>query len=394
MNTASSMKREQRMLLRPYEAALRRYLKQGSAAALRPAVRLGRRAVALRLETLDLALIHEQALLVQALPIRASVVRDRVVKRAGTFFAEAILPLEETHRLAREANLRLRRLNRALSRRTRELTASNRNLKKEIFKRKGVERTLRLSEKRSSRLLKQSSRLQEELRQLSRRVLSAQEEERKRISRELHDVIAQVLTGINVRLATLKTEAAVNARDLTKSISHTQRLVEKSVDIVHRFAYDLRPAVLDILGLIPALHSFMRKYAKETGIRVSLTASAGVAKLDSARSTVLYRVAQEALTNVARHARAKRADVSIRKLSKDICMQIKDDGRSFDVDRVLRASKSPHMGLLGMRERVEMIGGKFTVESSPGQGTTVQARIPFRNGARKHAGQVHEADTP
>ncbi len=116
-------------------------------------------------------------------------------------------------------------------------------------------------------MLEQSDHLQEQLRRLSRQILSAQEDERKKISRELHDVIAQTLTGINVRLATLKKEAALNTKGLDRNIARTQRLVEKSVDIVHQFARELRPAVLDDLGLIPALHSFVKIFSKRTGIR-------------------------------------------------------------------------------------------------------------------------------
>src|SRR5579859_341124 len=95
---------------------------------------------------------------------------------------------------------------------------------------------------------------------------------------------------------------------------------------------------------------------------------------------MLYRVAQEALTNVARHAHAARVDISIEKLSNGICMKIKDDGKSFEVDRVLHAKKNKRLGLLGMRERVEMVGGSLAVESAPGKGTTIRAQIPFTNG--------------
>jgi signal transduction histidine kinase len=221
--------------------------------------------------------------------------------------------------------------------------------------------------------------MQEELRLLSRQLLSAQEEERKMISRELHDQIAQTLTGINVRLASLKTESTLNNKGLQKKISSTQRLVEKSVDIVHRFARELRPTVLDDLGLIPALHSFMKSFATRTGVRTSLTAFAAVEQLATAKRTVLFRVAQEALTNVARHAHASRVEVSIQKLSDCICMRIKDDGKSFQVQRVLLAQGSKHLGLLGMRERLEMVGGRFDVESVAGTGTTIQAQIPPDN---------------
>jgi len=368
-------------LAQRYRKALRRHLHQRSAESLKPALRLGRQAVALGLETLDLTLIHEQALLAQALPIHSAGGRDLIIRRAGAFFAEAILPLEETHRSALDASLRLSRLNQALNRRTLDLAASNRKLKKEIVKREAVEQTLRASEQHSSRLLNQSRRQQEQLRNLSRQILSAQEEERKRISRELHDVIAQALTSINLRLSILKTEATVNTKGLTRNITRTQKLVEKSVEIVHRFARELRPAVLDYLGLIPALHSFMKNFTKETGVRTSLTAFAGVEELSNAKRTALYRVSQEALTNVARHAQASRVDVSLRRLPKAACLEIKDNGKSFDPERIMHSRKVKRMGLLGMRERIEMVGGTFAIESAPGQGTTLRARIPFRRGA-------------
>ncbi|MCX6992392.1 MAG: sensor histidine kinase [Kiritimatiellaeota bacterium] len=384
MSSSSSIKRKSRVLARQYHVALRRYLKQGAAASLKPAVRLGHQAVVLELETLDLALIHEQAMIAQALPIGASTARDRIIKRAKTFFAGVILPMEATHRTALEANTHLSRLNQALNLRTLALAASNRQLKKEIARRQVVEETLRQNERHTSWLLEQSRRLQEQLRLLSHRILSVQEEERKRISRELHDVIAQMLTGINVRLTTLKIEAASNTKGLSQKISRTQRLVERSVDIVHRFARELRPAVLDDLGLIPALQSFMKSFTKETGIRVSLTAFTGVEKLSSAKCTVLYRVAHEALTNVARHAQASRVEASIRRLPKAVCMDISDNGKGFDLKRVLFVGRCKRLGLLGIRERVEMVGGKFTVESVPGKGTTIHAQIPFNNGAKEH----------
>jgi len=373
------------LLARPYRAALSRYLKQGKAASLRPALKLGRRAVALGLETLALAVIHEREMIIQALPIRSSAARDSLIRRAGAFFAEAILPMEETHRLAMEANIHLGRLNQSLNKRTVDLAASNRQLKKEIAHRRVVEETLRKSDRHTGLLLEQSRCLQEQLRLLSRRILLAQEEERKRISRELHDVIAQMLTGINFRLATLKKEATDNTRGISDKISSTQRLVEKSVDIVHRFARELRPAMLDHLGLIPALHSFMKSFSKETGIRVSLTAFAALEELSSAKRTALFRVAQEALANVIRHSQADRAAVRIRRMPNAVCMQINDNGKAFDVEHMWRAKKGRHLGLLGMRERVEMFGGKFAVKSAPGRGTTITAQIPFKNGAGEGA---------
>jgi signal transduction histidine kinase len=372
-------------LSRRYAAALRTYLKQGSRAALQPARGLGRKVMAAGLETLDVARIHEQALIALVLPNDSPGARFAMVRRAGRFFAEVIIPIEKTHRTAREASAHFGHLNQTLRQRSADLAVSNRQLQREILRRKGVEESLRKSEKHYGLLLEQSQRMQEQLRQLTRQLLLAQEEERKKISRELHDEIAQTLTGINVRLAALKNAATHNTKGLQNKISSAQRMVEKSVDIVHRFARELRPTVLDDLGLIPALHSFVKSFSKQTRVHVRLTIFAGVEKLDNARRTTLYRVAQEALTNVARHAQASVVDVSIEKLSNGICMTIKDDGKSFQVDRILQANKNKRLGLLGMRERVEMVGGSFHVESVPDKGTTIRVQIPATNGrGRQH----------
>ena len=372
------MARKLNGLSQRYVVALRKHLKQGPRTSSPPAQGLGRRAMALGLETLDLARFHEQALITLVLPGYSAGTRGRMIRRAGTFFAEAITPIEKTHRTAQVANAHLNQTIQALNRRSVDLAASNRRLQREIAQRKTVEESLRKSEHHYSRLLEQSRHMQEQMRRLSRQLLSAQEEERKMISRELHDQIAQTLTGINVQLASLKTGARLGNKDLQEKISSTQRLVEKSVDIVHRFARELRPAVLDDLGLIPALHSFMKNFTTRTGVRVSLaTFAMKIEKLDAARRTALFRVAQEALTNVARHAQASRVEVSIQKRRGHLCMKIKDDGKSFNVERTLHANGGKRLGLLGMRERLEMVGGSFTVESAPQKGTTILAQIPL-----------------
>ena len=365
-----------------YRAALRTHLQQGRHASLEPARGLGGEALAAGLETLDLAKLHEQILVAEVLPACPVGRRSALIKQAGIFFAVAITPIEKMHRNAREAAVLLKKFIETLSQRTVELAASNLELSLEITQRKAAEEALRKSEHHYAQLLKQSDSLQEQLRRLSRQILSAQEEERKRISRELHDVIAQTLTGINVRLAALKKEAAINTNGLDRNIARTQRLVEKSVGIVHEFARELRPAALDDLGLIPALHSFVKLFSKRTRIHVHLKVFAGVEQLHGNQRTILYRVAQEALTNVSRHAQASGVEVSIRKLAEGICMKITDNGKSFEVERVLNARGPKRLGLLGMRERVEMVGGRFTVDSILGTGTTITALIPLeKNGA-------------
>jgi signal transduction histidine kinase len=359
-----------------YQEALRKHLQQDQQASLESARGLGGRALAAGLQTLDLAKLHEQTLVTKVLPTCPAGKRTAVIRQAGIFFAAAITPIEKTHYSAREITAQLKKFVETLSQRTVELAASNLELSLEVAQRKAAEEALRRSEHHYSQLLEKSERLQEQLRRLSRQVLSAQEEERKEISRELHDVIAQTLTGINVRLAALKKEAAINTKGLDRNIARTQKLVEKSVNIVHQFARELRPAVLDDLGLIPALHSYMKHFIERSGVRAHLRAFADVEHFDTAKRTVLYRIAQESLTNVARHAKASRVEVSIRKLHNAVCMEIKDDGRSFQVERKLNGSGNKRLGLLGMRERVEMVGGTFCVESAPGHGTTVRVEIP------------------
>lgn len=284
-----------------------------------------------------------------------------------------------------EATIHLQKLNRGLSRRALDLAASNRLLTQEIARRKLIEVTLRKSEKHTRELLKESRLLHGQLQFLSRRILTVQEEERKRISRELHDVVAQMLTGINVRLANLKKEAATNTQDIGKSITQTQHLVEKSADVVHQFACELRPALLSDLGLISALHTFLKEFHKKTGIHVNLTAFAGVEKLDGIKSTALYRIAHEALANVALHAQANHAEVCLRKQAGIICMDICDDGRGFNAKRILCGSNCKRLGLLGIRERVEMLGGTLTIKSTLGKGTLLRVAIPFNGGVTPHS---------
>jgi len=226
------MKRKLTGLSRRYQAALRKHLKQGPRASLQLAIGLGRQAAALDLETLDMARIHAGALAA----LEASSSRNGMIKRAEIFFAEAVTPIEKTHCAALKANVHLNQLTKTLGRRTVDLAASKRFLKQGIAQRKTVEQALKKSAGHYARLVKKSRRLQKHLRHLTHQILSAQEEERKKVSRELHDEIAQTLLGINVRLLALKNGATANTEDLKKEIASTQRLVGKSVKAMSRFA--------------------------------------------------------------------------------------------------------------------------------------------------------------
>jgi len=366
-------------LSRQYEEALREQLALKTRASLRPAESLGREALAGGLDTLDLIKIHEHALIPLLPPDPSSRNSDGRIKRAASFLLEALSPIENAHRTAMKHNGQVNRLNVAMRRRTVELAVTHRTLKREIGRRDAVQRALKKSEQHYRKLLEKSRLMQEHLRHLSHELLSAQEEERKRISRELHDEIGQILTAINVGLGTLKKETTVNISVLKRKIASSQRLLEKSMNTVHRFAQELRPPLLDDLGLIPALHSYMKGFTKRTRILIRFKASAAVEQLNSDKRTVLYRVAQEALTNVAKHAQAGLVEVRIQTLQGVVRMEIHDNGKSFQVARVLLARKIKRLGLLGMRERVEMVGGSFAVESAPGKGTTIRAQIPIGN---------------
>jgi signal transduction histidine kinase len=227
-----NMKQKLTGLSQRYVTALREHLKAGPRASLQPALGLGRRAVVLGLETLELARIHERAVVT----LEAASGKDGIQKRAEIFFTEAIIPIVETHRAARQSKIQLNQLNEKLGRRTAELAVTHRQLQRGIVRRKSVEAALKISGEHYAKLLKDSLQLQAGLRQLTHQVLKAQEDERKKISRELQNEIAQTLLGINVRLLTLKQEARTNTKGLKNEIASTQRLVLKSARSVRRVA--------------------------------------------------------------------------------------------------------------------------------------------------------------
>jgi signal transduction histidine kinase len=226
------MKKKITGLSQQYLAALKKHLKQGPQASLQPALGLGRRAVALGLETLELARIHESALAT----LELSKIKNGFTKLARIFFTEANLPIEETHRAARQGNAHLSRLKETLDQRTQELAVSNRQLQRGIIRRKVMEDAAEKTGRHHNKCLEESLQLQKRLRLLTHRVLAAQEDDRKNISRELHDEIAQTLLGINVRLLSLKREARRNTKGLKNEIASTQRLVVKSAKSVRRVA--------------------------------------------------------------------------------------------------------------------------------------------------------------
>ena len=218
-----------------YAAALRKYLNQGVRARLQPALRLGSEAVGLKLATLDLARIHEAAL--AALELAGS--KNGWAKRAEKFFNEANSCIKQTHRAERQPAVHWSRLKETLDQRTEELAATNRQLKRGIVRRKAMQEALEKNGSHYKSSLEESLQLQNRLRQLTHRVMATQEDDRKNISRELHDEIAQTLLGINVRLLSLKQEARNHSAGIKRKIASTQRLVVRSVRSVRRVAREI-----------------------------------------------------------------------------------------------------------------------------------------------------------
>jgi len=339
-----------------YLAALRRHLSRKDRNNGDHAQGLGRAALAGGLAIHDLAAVHTTAVIaLEAAPDFARHRRDSL-RRAGYFFTQALMPLEAALQATRTTNRNLQQRNRLLRRHT---AAQERG------------------KVRYQKLFRESQVMQRKLRHLTRQILLAQEEERKRISRELHDEVVQTLVGINVQLSALGRDSSTGLHTLKAKIVRTQRLVEKSVKAVHRFARELRPAVLDDLGLIPALQAFSENLAARRKIKIRIVAFGGIEQLGAPKRTVLFRVAQEALTNVARHAQATHVRLTLSQIPGAVRMEIADNGKSFRVEQALTPRGRKRLGLVGMKERMEMVGGSLAIESAPGTGTTVRADIPF-----------------
>lgn len=224
------MKQNLMQLSQAYAATLEKHLKQGPRTSLLPALELGRSAVALGLETLDLARIHEQALVTLGL----SNLKNAFTKLAGIFFSEANTAIEATHGAARQTKVNLSKAMAALGRRTQELAASNRQLQQGVVRRKVMEVDFAKRSRHDQQSLLESIELQNRLRHLTHQVLAAQEDERKKISHELQDEIAQTLLGINVRLLTLKQQARNHTHGLKNTIASTRQLVADSAESVRQ----------------------------------------------------------------------------------------------------------------------------------------------------------------
>ncbi len=247
---------------------------------------------------------------------------------------------------------------------------------RDIRERREAERALHESREHYMRLFEKAREMEENLRRLSSRVLTVQEEERQHISRELHDEIGQSLTAVNVSLALLR-KHAVDDEVIRRKVEGAQGLLEQSLELVHQFARDLRPSLLDHLGPVAALQNYIKAFTERTGIKIDLVGEVKVEQLSSQQGTVLYRIAQESLTNVFKHAKATRVKIRLRQLPCAVSMEIADNGSAFPVPDLLAGNARQPLGLLGMQERVRLVNGEFAIKSAPKRGTTVRVQIPL-----------------
>ena len=244
--------------------------------------------------------------------------------------------------------------------------------------------TVRL-ERELERRLEENTAARADLRELSARLVRAQENERRNLARELHDEVGQSLSAI--RMEAESAECAETPAEVREHLASIRATAERTVNEVRDLALLLRPSMLDDFGLVPALNWHAREMTKRTGLNVVVSADEAAGDLPEEHRTCIYRLVQEALNNSARHANARTVEVAVRRESERVLFSVQDDGAGFDT-RFARG-----LGLLGMEERVRRLGGVLRIDSHPGRGTLVAAELPLVELARKdgHAADTHPA---
>lgn len=300
-------------ITRKYTNALAGYLKDGGEADLQRAYEIGRRCLADGRSIIEVISIHNQALQTMANGGTRSAAAHNPV-RAGQFLTECISPFEMTHRAFGEANQALRRLNDTL------------------------------------------------------------EEQARFIARELHDQSGQLLAAIHIELDEAMRDLPAATRGRIEGIKCLLDKVEKQLrDLSH----EIRPTILDDLGLVAGLESLAQRVARRTGLRIVVRPFVG-SRLPAPVEIALYRIVQEALNNVARHAHATSVNIRLRQLAKEFRCSIRDNGVGFD-SRALETPGRRGLGMLGMKERLQSLGGTLRVESEPGRGTKLEIIVPLED---------------
>lgn len=229
-----------------------------------------------------------------------------------------------------------------------------------------------------ARLLERLAEGERRFRTISRGVVRVQEAERSRISRELHDGVGQSLTALKMQLELLEQDARAAGSPLTKRLADLLSLADGALQEVRQISRLIRPQMLDELGLLPTLQWLTRTFGERTGIAIALVHHGIEERLDPDVETLAFRVVQEALTNVAKHAAAPSAEVRLHRSGGRLALAIEDRGSGFDAQSVLTSGDEERtFGLRGMRDRVQLLGGRFAIASTPGEGTRVDVEVPL-----------------
>jgi two-component system sensor histidine kinase UhpB len=216
-----------------------------------------------------------------------------------------------------------------------------------------------------------------ELRALSEHAINALEEERKQIALTLHDDTGQSLSMVIINLERLENQLPVDEQALLERLAETRQLAQGSLANLRKIVYGLRPAILDDLGLLPAIRWYARTNLEDAGIMVEVTGDNECEALSPQLNSTLFRVAQEAINNIVRHSQATSAEIRLLHKGESVVLEVKDDGQGFDPSSVReQALQLQHLGILGMQERVELVGGTIELASMPGTGTRIQISVP------------------
>jgi len=213
--------------------------------------------------------------------------------------------------------------------------------------------------------------------ELLRKIMSVQEEERKRIARELHDEVSQSLTASAFNAEALLNKLPSDAEEIKGRLEEIRDIAIRTMDEIHRVVYQLRPSLLDDLGLVAAVQWLADHYLEEAGIKVLFETVGSERPLSAEAESTLFRITQEAITNIARHAGAESVSIAVEFRDQSAAVHIEDDGHGFSVEEVTSSLETDRgLGLLGMKERAELLDGYLKIEAQPGQGTKVYAEVP------------------
>ena len=296
-----------------YRSALREYAARGGEAALRQAYELGRKAMDDGKSLIEIASLHHQALWELVKEAKEAERRTELLKAGADFLTESLSPYEMAHRGFQDAVKALRQLNETL------------------------------------------------------------EEEIKRIAFGVHDEAGQLLVAVHLALADV-------SRELPKAqqvqIGRVEQLLDQVEKQLRRYSHELRPAVLDDLGWIPAVRFLAEGVTKRSHLPIRIKTMV-TGRLPGAVEIALYRIVQEALTNATKHANASLVSIQVRRLGRVLCCSIQDDGAGFDVRAVQSDRKRSGLGLIGMQERLNAIGGSLSIDSAPGRGTKLLIQVPM-----------------